>query len=55
MAEYTIRLNDGRLVHINTDNWSVTEIKQESPISESEKNAIIVEAVKELKKHNLPL
>ncbi|MDR2490486.1 MAG: hypothetical protein LBD20_03680 [Spirochaetaceae bacterium] len=55
MAEYTIRLNDGRLVHINTETWDVTEIKQEVPVSESEKNAIIVEAVKELKKHNLPL
>ncbi|MDR2510373.1 MAG: hypothetical protein LBC77_06990 [Spirochaetaceae bacterium] len=55
MPEYTIRLNDGRLVHINTDTWSVTEIKQEVPVSESEKNAVIVEAVKELKKCKLPL
>ena len=55
MPEYIVRLNDGRLVHINTDVWSVTEIKEEAPIPESEKNAIIVEAVKELKRCNLPL
>jgi hypothetical protein len=50
MPEYKIRLNDGRVVSIDTESLIVTEIKQEEIINSVDKIDIIKECFSQLRK-----
>jgi len=55
MAEYTLRLDDGSLVHIDTKTLTVHEIKKEEEINSSRKIEILRESFEKLRKLNLPI
>jgi hypothetical protein len=50
MPEYKLRLNDGRVVSIDTESLVVTEIKQEEVINSIDKIDIIKECFGQLRK-----
>ncbi|MDR0550724.1 MAG: hypothetical protein LBG72_01765 [Spirochaetaceae bacterium] len=55
MPEYVIKLNSGKVVHVNTQTLEVTEIKEEKIVNSAETVEILKEAFNEIRKSNLPI